>query len=102
MSQRKLHQELISRLWVKGQRRYVLVTVAFVVWMLFFDQYRFSTKIGLSQAIDKLEETKVYYEEEIVKANLQKADLEKNKEKYAREKYLMHRENEDVFLLKNK
>ena len=101
MNLRKLQRWFTNSIWVKGQRRYVLVTVFFIIWMLFVDKYRVSTTISLNNSIDKLEESKSYYEQGIIKAQKEKRDLELNKEKYAREKYLMHKENEDVFIIEN-
>jgi len=32
-------------------------------------------------------------------SRVEKKDIEENKEKYAREKYLMHKDNEDVIVI---
>lgn len=99
---RKLTSDLFGKVWVKGKRRYVLVTLLFLVWMLMFDKYRLSTRLSLANTIHSLEETKGFYEKEIVKAYADKKDLELNKEKFAREKYFMHKDNEEVLLIQKK
>ncbi|MDF1694672.1 MAG: septum formation initiator family protein [Saprospiraceae bacterium] len=82
--------------------KYVVVTFAFLVWMLFFDKNGIPTNINLKDNIANLEATKAEYEEKIVEALAEKKEIEENKEKYAREKYLMHKENEDVIVIEKK
>jgi cell division protein FtsB len=55
----------------------------------------------LNKQIDELQDNKKYYQEEIKKDN-QSIKLLKNQdqvEKYAREKYYMKRENEDIYIV---
>lgn len=82
--------------------KYVLVTIAFLVWMLFFDKNGIPTNLSLKNNIETLESTKAEYEQKIVEALVEKKEIEENKEKYAREKYLMHKENEDVIVIEKK
>ncbi len=83
--------------------KYVIVTIAFLCWMLFFDKNSFPANYKLGKSIDKLEAAKADYEQKIVEARAEKIEIEENKEKYAREKYLMHKDNEDVIVIeKNK
>ncbi len=82
--------------------KYVIVTAAFFVWVMFFDKSSFPANYRLGRNIDRLEETKVEYENRIVDAKMVKEDIDKNREKYAREKYLMHKENEDVIVIQKK
>ena len=51
--------------------------------------------------LNKLKKEKQYYLEEIEKAEKKMDDLKNNKEsleKFAREEYLMKKENEDIFI----
>ena len=82
--------------------KYVIVTFAFLVWMLFFDKNGIPTNLRLQDNIESLEATKAEYEQKIVEALEEKREIEENKEKYAREKYLMHKENEDVIVIEKK
>ncbi|MBS1666860.1 MAG: septum formation initiator family protein [Bacteroidetes bacterium] len=90
--------------WMKN--KYLLCVVGFVVWMLFFDERDlFSTYFRHPQELKKLQQSSKFYQDEI---STTKAELEKLKsnpstiEKYAREKYLMKRDNEDLFLIREK
>ena len=82
--------------------KYVIVTFAFLVWMLFFDKNGIPTNLSLKENIEALEASKADYEEKIVEALAEKKEIEENREKYAREKYLMHKENEDVIVIEKK
>ncbi len=81
--------------------RFVLVTLFFLVWLIFFDTYSFFDHNEIDKEIEKLKANKNYYSSEI------KQDEEKIKqlrraeevEKYAREKYYMKRENEDIYII---
>ncbi len=78
-----------------------MVSLFFVVWMLFLDNYSYLDHRVLNKEIDELEDNKTYYQEEIKK---DKGQIKKLKnpaqiEKYAREKYYMKRENEDIYII---
>ncbi len=45
--------------------RYFLVSLGFVVWMLFFDQRDFFLQRERKAALEKLEDAKKYYQNEI-------------------------------------
>ena len=85
--------------WLKN--RYLLVGAVFLVWMLFIDTNSWWFHRELSQEIDELEEATEYYRTEIKKDSTLLFDLDSNPEaleKYARETYLMKKDNEDVYL----
>ena len=82
--------------------KYVVVTFAFLIWMIFFDKNGIPTNLNLKENIETLETSKADYEQKIVEALAEKKEIEENKEKYAREKYLMHKENEDVIVIEKK
>ena len=48
-----------------------------------------------------MEHDKAYYEEKIQEARLDQQNVEQNKEQFAREKYHMHKADEDVFIIQN-
>lgn len=78
--------------------RYFITAMVFFVWMIFFDKNKWLNQLQLSQSIYRLEQEKKNLAKQIVEARKDKEDLDKNKEKYAREKYYMHKENEDIFI----
>jgi cell division protein DivIC len=80
----------------------VLATISFVVWMLFFDRNDVFTQIERKSELNELKQSKQYFEKQIAENRKFSKDLQFNAsaiEKYAREKYLMKRENEDLFLI---
>ncbi|EHQ43392.1 MULTISPECIES: FtsB family cell division protein [Myroides] len=80
---------------------FFLITIGFFVWIIFFDSYSLIEHHAIDQEIDKLEERRDYFQNEIDKdkqaiKNLKDGDAT---EKYAREKYYMKRDNEDIFII---
>jgi len=93
---------LFSRIpsWLKN--KYILTFIAFVLWMIFFDAKDIITQRERSNELHQLQESKAYYTDEIAKERKALEELKSNPaaiEKYAREKYLMKRENEDLFVI---
>ncbi|MGV8879351.1 MAG: FtsB family cell division protein [Sphingobacteriaceae bacterium] len=84
------------------KNKFFLVTVTFVVWMIFFDKNDLFSQYEYHQQFIKLEQERDFYfkETEKVRKDLDELTSDKEKlEKFAREKYLMKRENEDVFVI---
>lgn len=81
--------------------RYVLVIIFFAVWMLFLDNYSYFEHRVLNKEIKELEDNKQYYLDEIKKDSISIRQLNNQDqiEKYAREKYYMKRENEDIYII---
>ncbi|MAT90469.1 MAG: septum formation initiator [Flavobacteriaceae bacterium] len=82
---------------------YVLILIVFVIWMLFFDTNSYIIQKELDDDIEALEESKEFYQSEI---DEDKKFLEKMKdsdelEKFAREKYYLKKENEDIFIIEH-
>ncbi len=88
--------------WLKFLgNKYFLVSVFFCVWMLFLDNYSYLDHRVLNNEIDELQDNKVYYQNEIKKdiSHIKKLKNPAQIEKYAREKYYMKRENEDIYII---
>jgi len=84
--------------------KYLVASVFFIVWMLFFDQRDYFQQRERQAELNKLEAKKRYYVEEIEKTRKQLQDLQNNPaalEKFARERYLMKREGEDIFIIED-
>jgi cell division protein DivIC len=84
--------------------RYFLVSVGFVVWMLFFDQRDYFQQKERASELNKVEAAKKYYNDEIENTKKQLNNLQNNPtaiEKYARERYLLKREGEEVYLFED-
>jgi len=81
--------------------RFVLVTLFFVIWLVFFDTYSLFDQREIDKEINKLEDNKAYYQNEISKdeAYIKKLHKMEEVERYAREKYYMKRDNEDIYII---
>ena len=84
--------------------RYFIVALVFGIWMLFFDQRDFFQQKERGVELNKLESAKKYYQEEISKTKKQLENLQNNPaaiEKFARERYLLKRDGEEVYLFED-
>ena len=83
--------------------KYLLTATGFLVWMLFFDsQDLITTHIKQRQELKALEISRDYYihETENIKKELKMLKSDPGLlEKYAREKYRMKKDNEDLFIV---
>lgn len=83
------------------KNKYLISILALFVWLLFFDKNDVFSQYELVQKCKKLEQDTTYYYEQI-KLNRQYLNALRKDPKYletvAREKYLMKKEDEDVFV----
>ncbi len=81
---------------------YLLVGAAFVVWMAVFDANDLSKQLDIYRKWRELRNEKEYYLSNIEVVKKDRAELMSSPallEKFAREKYLMKRPGEDLFVL---
>ncbi len=86
-----------------GRNRYVLTLTVFAVWMLFFDAYNVGTRRKIAAKIKRYEADKAYYLAKIEELKLQNDLLKRDGkavERLAREKYLMKKDNEDLYIVR--
>lgn len=84
------------------KNKFFLAACGFAVWLLFFDRNDMLTQIGRGEELKSLQKSKKYYTEQIAEERKISEELHNNPatiEKYAREKYLMKRDNEDLFII---
>jgi len=81
--------------------KYTLVLLFFIVWMLFLDNYSYLDHRILDKQIDELEDNKSYYQQEISKDEQSIKNLKNpgQTERYAREKYFMKKDSEDIYII---
>ncbi|MFT3825886.1 MAG: septum formation initiator family protein [Chitinophagaceae bacterium] len=82
--------------------KYLLAALGVGLWLLFFDDRDVITTYKHRQELHKLEETRDYYKDRIEETKVELEQLKQNPallEKYAREKYLMKRDNEDLYVM---
>ena len=84
------------------KNKYFLTLTGLVVWISFFDRNDISAQLDLYDKVQKLKKEKEYYVREIAKSKREIHELQsdmKSMEKFAREKYLMKKDNEEVFVI---
>ena len=82
--------------------KYFLAASLFVLWMLFFDRNDFFTQLSRKSELKQIEESKQYFALKIAEGKKFSSEMRSNAdavEKFVREKYLMKRDNEDLFLI---
>jgi cell division protein DivIC len=91
-----------EKTWFKFlSNKYIWSLLFFVVWMLFLDNYSYFDHRVLNNQIEELEDNKSYYQDEIKKDEAQIKQLKNpdHVEKYAREKYYMKKDSEDIYII---
>ncbi|MEP2026328.1 MAG: septum formation initiator family protein [Reichenbachiella sp.] len=81
---------------------YFLSGLSFLVWMLFFDTNDFYSQYQLSQKVKELEGQEKYYLQKIEEVNTDREALINDMElleRFAREKYYMKKDGEDLFVV---
>jgi cell division protein DivIC len=90
-------------IWMKN--RYAITGLAFIIWLLLFDKNDLISQYKIQNELSKLEEEKAFFMQEIKKDQEKLMELRTNHqtlEKFAREKYLMKRDNEEIFVIVEK
>ena len=80
---------------------FVLIFIPFLIWMLFFDENSYLVHRKFNQEIKDLESTISFYNLKIAedKATIKKLEDSLQLERFAREQYLMKKENEDIYII---
>jgi len=84
---------------------FFLTGVAFAVWMLFFDENNLLVQYSRRHELIELQNKSNFYQREITKVEKQYQELttsSESQEKFARENYMMKKDNEDIFVIVNK
>lgn len=85
------------------RNKYLITGVAFVAFLTFFDDRDLISNLRHTRELKELEQSRAHYQQEIDKTRQELKQLRTDAallEKYAREKYLMKRDNEDLYLVK--
>jgi cell division protein DivIC len=94
--------KLLSHIPAWLRNKYFIAFAAFTIMLLFFDRNDLFIQWNRTGQLNELKQSKKYYEEKIAK---ERAELERLKsnpaaiEQYAREKYHMKKDNEDLFII---
>lgn len=80
----------------------MIATLIFLGYLLIFDQFNFRAQYRLTSELHQLEDEKEFYKNELHNDSLTYHTLFNNKEnleKFARERFKMKKENEDIFII---
>jgi len=91
-----------SAFWKIIRNKYLLVTVVFFVWITFFDSNSLIKCSRVVSSISSQEQEKSYYKDEIKSIEEKLNELSSNRdslEKFAREQYKFHKDDEDVYII---
>ncbi|MDR6237992.1 cell division protein FtsB [Aureibacter tunicatorum] len=79
-----------------------MASLIFAVWMLFFDSNDLISQFKLRRKLSQLSGQREYFLKEIEKIKKDREELMNNKElleKFARERYLMKKDGEDIYII---
>lgn len=86
------------------RNKYIIALTVFTILMLFIDHNNIFNQLERKKQLNELLASKKFYQQQIDQTKKNLSDLQNNAaalEKYAREKYLLKRDNEDVFVVDN-
>ena len=98
-------KKLISKIPKPFKNKYILALVLFAFWIILIDDYNLVKQYQLQKEVNELEAQRSYYISEIKKDSIELYHLQNTKkvqERFAREKFLMKKDNEDIFIIKTK
>lgn len=84
------------------KNKYILSLIVFAIWISFFDRNDLFTQLGRKQELKKLEGSAAFYQAEIANTKKDLMDLNNKPailEKFAREKFFLKRQGEDIFII---
>lgn len=82
--------------------KYLITGITFAIWMLFFDRNDLSLQLKRVHELHKLQESEKLMDNQIADTKHELKLLKTNPEtleKYAREKFMMKKENEDLYII---
>jgi cell division protein DivIC len=94
--------KLLSNVFGFVRNKYFIVSFLFLVWMLFFDPKDWGLIDARIEKLKDLQKSEKHLNNQITEARKELELLKTNAqtiEKYAREKYYMKKDNEDLFIV---
>ena len=86
------------------RNKYLILLLLFIFWIVFLDDYNLINQNKMKNNVDDLKEQKEFYITEIKKDSTELFNLKNDsskQEKFAREKFLMKKDNEDIFIIRD-
>ena len=87
------------------RNKYLITFIVFLVWIFFIDTFDIITQIKMNKEFKQLKQQQEFYKAEIEKDSTEIYNLNNNpeeQERFARERFLMKKENEDLFIIREK
>ena len=94
--------KFISKVFSVIKNKYTLTLLLFLLWMMFFDLKDWSLISARQKKLKDLENSEQHFNRQIAETRNELRLLNSSAatiEKYAREKYLMKKDNEDLFIV---
>ena len=96
---------MIKKIWEKLshvlKNKYLLSLTLFSIWIIFFDDNNLIIRSGMIRNMNQLRQDCEYYKNRIITDSIKLNELKSSPEmleKFAREQYLMKKDNEDTFI----
>lgn len=98
-------QHIIKKLPKPLRNKYLILFLLFILWVVFIDDYNLINQSKIKNTVDDLKIQKEFYISEIKSDSTELYKLQNDpaeQERFAREKFLMKKENEDIFIIREK
>ena len=98
-------QDIIKKLPKTLKNKYLILFLLFILWVVFIDDYNLINQSKIKNTVDDLKSQKEFYITEIKSDSTELYKLQNDpaeQERFAREKFLMKKENEDIFIIREK
>ena len=97
-------KQIIDKDWIQKliRNKFFITGVAFLIWISFFDPNNLLGRYKSLQQLHRLEKDKEYYIQSIEEDKQRLEELQSDKdnlEKFAREQFLMKKENEEIIIV---
>tara|TARA_B100001142_G_scaffold284382_1_gene298000 strand:+ start:193 stop:501 length:309 start_codon:yes stop_codon:yes gene_type:complete len=87
------------------RNKYFILFILFLFWIILLDDYNLITQNKIKKKVTDLKNQKAFYINEIKQDSSELSNLRSDsntQEKFAREKFLMRKDNEDIFIIRKK
>tara|TARA_E500000331_G_scaffold289693_1_gene285510 strand:+ start:6780 stop:7091 length:312 start_codon:yes stop_codon:yes gene_type:complete len=98
-------KDIYQRIPAHLKNKYLITFVIFLIWIFFIDTFDIFTQIKMNQELNQLKKQEEFYKSEIEKDSTMLYNLNNDtqeQERFARERFLMKKENEDLFIIREK
>ena len=98
-------KNIIEKLPKPLKNKYLILFLFFILWIIFIDDYNLINQSKIKSKVEDLNKQKEFYITEIKSDSTELYKLQNDpdeQEKFAREKFLMKKENEEIFIIREK